>query len=73
MGFIKAAESAGGSVESDAWEDFYTVPSNTRDTDAIVRAVQVKKNNGRGDDTHGSVAIITNGSKIIGTRRLYLA
>jgi membrane protease subunit (stomatin/prohibitin family) len=65
MGFIQAFVGALGGTLADNWIDFLTVPSGITPTAAIFPAVPVGRNNGRGENTKGSVNIISNGSKIV--------
>lgn len=65
MGLIQAAVGAVGGTLGDQWLDFYGVPDGVGATTAIFPAVAQGQNAGRGSNTHGSAAIISNGSKII--------
>ena len=65
MGLIKAASGAIGGTLGEQWKDFLTVPHNIDPTAALFPAVKVATNAGRGSNTSGSQAIITNGSKIV--------
>ncbi|HWL59792.1 MAG TPA: SPFH domain-containing protein [Microbacteriaceae bacterium] len=65
MGLIKAALDSIGGMFADQWKDFYTVPEGLSPTAAIFAAVPRGTNAGRGSNTQGSEAIITNGTKIV--------
>ena len=65
MGLIQAATGAVGGTLGDQWKDFLTVPSGIAPTAALFPAVRVGTNAGRGSNSSGSDAIITNGSKIV--------
>ena len=65
MGLIRAAIGAIGGSLADQWIDFLTVPVGIEQTAALFPAVLSGINNGRGSNTKGSQAILTNGSKII--------
>lgn len=65
MGFIKAAINSVGGTMADQWLDYYMPPTNLTSGVAIYKAVPSGTNNGRGENTKGSVGIITNGSKIV--------
>jgi membrane protease subunit (stomatin/prohibitin family) len=65
VGLIKAAAGALGGSLADQWIDFLTVPTNLEPTAALFPAVRNGTNSGRGSNTRGSDAIITNGSKIV--------
>ena len=65
MGLIRAAMGAIGGTLADQWIDFLTVPSNIGQTAALFPAVPVGTNAGRGSNTKGSQAILTNGSRIV--------
>ncbi|QYJ04598.1 SPFH domain-containing protein [Nocardioides panacisoli] len=65
MGFIQAATGAVGGTLGDQWRDFYTVPDGLPPTAALFPAVPRGQNAGRGANTSGSSAVITNGSKFV--------
>lgn len=65
MGFIQAFKGAIGGTFADQWTDFLTVPAGLAPTAALFRAVPRGQNSGRGSNTRGSDAIISNGSKIV--------
>lgn len=65
MGLVKAAIGAIGGTLADQWQDFLTVPPHIGPTAALFPAVPVGTNAGRGSDTRGSRALVTNGSKIV--------
>lgn len=65
MGFIKAFTGALGGTFADQWKDFYTVPDGLAPTAAIFPAIARGQNAGRGVNTKGSTAIISNGSRIV--------
>lgn len=65
MGLIKAAVGAVGGSLADQWQDFLTVPANLEPTAALFPAIRVGLNAGRGSNSLGSQAILTNGSKIV--------
>lgn len=65
MGLIKAAIGAFGGTLADQWNDFLTVPADIGPTAALFPASLVGTNTGRGSNSKGSHAIVTNGSKII--------
>jgi len=65
VGLIQAAIGAIGGTLADQWVDFYGVPDGVGSTVAIFPAVAKGQNAGRGSNTKGSEAVITNGSKII--------
>ncbi len=65
MGLFRAWTGAVGGSLADQWKDFFTVPPVLSQTAAVFPAVMQGTNAGRGSDTHASVAIITNGSRII--------
>ena len=65
MGLIRAAIGAIGGTLSDQWNDFLTIPSGIGPTAALFPAVPAGANGGRGSNTKGSQAILSNGSKII--------
>lgn len=65
MGFIKAFAGALGGTFADSWKDFIGPSSNITATTAIAPGELMGTNNGRGSNTHGSVGVITNGSKIL--------
>lgn len=65
MGLIRAAIGAVGGTLADQWQDFLTVPTGIGPTAALFPAVIVGTNEGRGSNTKGSQAILTNGSKIV--------
>jgi membrane protease subunit (stomatin/prohibitin family) len=65
MGLIKAGIGAIGGTLADQWPGFLTVPANIEPTAALFPAVPVGTNAGRGSDTKGSKALVTNGSRIV--------
>ena len=65
MGLVKAAIGAVGGTLADQWKDFLTVPAGIQPTAALFPAVSVGTNAGRGSNTSGSQAIVTNGSRIV--------
>lgn len=69
VGFIKIlADTALDSIRStvgDQYLDFLVPPSGLNDTAVVFPAVQQRSNAGRGQNTHGSENIITNGSTIV--------
>ena len=65
MGLIRAAMGAIGGTLADQWIDFLTVPSDIEQTAALFPAVPSGTSYGRGSNTKGSEAVLTNGSKII--------
>lgn len=65
MGLVKAAMGAVGGTFADQWKDFLTVPSGIEPTAALFPAVPAGSNAGRGSNTRGSAAIISNGSRIV--------
>jgi len=65
MGFIRAFTGALSGTFADQWKDFLQPKAGATGTTAILEAVAVGTNAGRGANTRGSENIITNGSKII--------
>jgi membrane protease subunit (stomatin/prohibitin family) len=65
MGLIQSAKGAIVGSFTDQWKDFYTVPSNLKSTTALMPAVSVSTNAGRGGNQTASEDVITNGSKFI--------
>ncbi len=65
MGLIRAAMGAIAGTLADQWIDFLSVPLNIGQTAALFPAVPVGTNAGRGSNTKGSQAILTNGSRIV--------
>lgn len=65
MGLIRAAIGAIGGTLADQWKDFLTVPAGIGPTAALFPAVPAGTNAGRGSNTKGSQAILTNGSRIV--------
>lgn len=65
MGFIKAFTGALGGTFADQWKDFMVPMPNVPATAGIFPAVPQGTNAGRGENTKGSVNIISNGSKIV--------
>ncbi len=65
MGFIKAFSGAIGGTFADQWKDFYAPKSGVAATAGLFPAVLQGTNAERGENTSGSLNIITNGSKII--------
>ena len=62
MGFIKAFAGAFGGTFADQWKDYYMPRNDVPATAAIFQAVPVGRNAGRGENTKGSVNIISNGT-----------
>lgn len=65
MGLIRAAAGAIGGVLADQWKDFYTVSADLEPTVAFSAAEKQGTDSGRGSNTSGSSAVISNGSKFI--------
>ncbi len=65
MGLLRAFSGAVGGSLADQWKDFFTVHPAISQTAAVFPAVLQGTNAGRGSNTHPSVAIITNGSRIV--------
>jgi membrane protease subunit (stomatin/prohibitin family) len=65
VGLIKAVSGAIGGTLGDQWKDFLTVPADIWPTAALFPAVKVGTNAGRGSNSSGSQAIITDGTKIV--------
>ena len=65
MGFIKAFAGALGGTFADQWKDFIGPMPGVPATAGVFPAVSQGTNAGRGSNTKGSNAIITNGSKIL--------
>ena len=65
MGLIRAAIGAIDGTLADQWKDYLTVPVGLEPTAALFPAVPVGTNGGRGSNTKGSNAILTNGSRIV--------
>lgn len=65
MGFIQAFKGALGGTFADQWKDFLVPMPNVPATAALFPAVPQGTNAGRGENTKGSVNIISNGSKIV--------
>ena len=65
MGFIKAAINSVSGTMADQWLDYYMPPTNLGAGAVIYKAMPSGTNNGRGENTKGSVGIISNGSKIV--------
>ncbi len=65
MGLVQAAVGAISGALGDQWKDFYTVSDSITPTTAISAAELKGTNAARGSNTAGSVAVISNGSKII--------
>jgi membrane protease subunit (stomatin/prohibitin family) len=65
MGLIRASFGALGGTLADQWKDFLTVPQGLSQTAAVFPAVLRGRDAGRGSNTKGSEAVITNGSKIV--------
>lgn len=65
VGLIQAGVGAIGGTLGEQWKDFLTVPRDIPPTAALFPAVKVGTNSGRGSNTAGSNAIITNDSKIV--------
>lgn len=65
MGQIWAALGALDGTLADQWKDFLTVPICIGPTAALFPAAPVGTNEGRGSNTEGLQAILTNGSRIV--------
>jgi membrane protease subunit (stomatin/prohibitin family) len=65
MGLIQSAKGAIVGTFTDQWKDFFTVPSDLKSTTALMPAVSVSTNTGRGGNQSASEDVITNGSKFI--------
>lgn len=65
MAFIKAFAGAIGGMFADQWLDFLTAPPGVTPTTALVPAQPQGRNRDRGENTKGSDAIISNGSRIV--------
>lgn len=65
MGLIGATFDAIGGTLADQWKDFLTVPADIAPNAALFPAVPSGTNAGRGSNTKGSFAVVTNGSKIV--------
>lgn len=65
MGFIKAFTGALGGTFADQWKDFIHPMAGVPATAGLFPAVASGQNAGRGENTKGSVGIISNGSKIL--------
>jgi membrane protease subunit (stomatin/prohibitin family) len=65
MGLIRAAVGSIGGTLADQWKDFHTVPQWVGQTAAFFPAERQGTDGGRGSNTKGSDALITNGSKIV--------
>ena len=65
MGLIGATFDAIGGTLADQWQDFLTVPADIAPNAALFPAVPSGTNAGRGSNTKGSFAVVTNGSKIV--------
>ena len=65
MGFIQAIKGAVGGTFADQWKDFYGPMPGVSATAGVFPGVPMGTNNGRGENTKGSVNVISNGSKII--------
>lgn len=65
MGLIRAAVGSIGGTLADQWKDFHTVPQWVGQTAAFFPAERQGTDAGRGSNTRGSDAVITNGSKIV--------
>ena len=65
MGFIKAFAGGLGGTFADQWKDFYVPKQDVSATAALFQAVPQGTNALRGENTEGSLNIITNGSKIV--------
>ena len=65
MGFIKAFSGALGGTFADTWKDYYLPDTNVSATAGIFHAIKNGQDAGRGSNTKGSEAIITNGSKFV--------
>ncbi len=65
MGFIKAFTDSLGATFADQWKDYIMPVSGITSTVAVFPGVAVGQNSGRGENTKGSTAVISNGSKIL--------
>ena len=65
MGFIQAIKGAVGGTFADQWKDFYGPMPGVSATAGVFPGVPMGTNNGRGENTKGSINVISNGSKII--------
>lgn len=65
MGFIKAFTGAMGGTFAEQWKDYYVPMGGVPATAGLYPAVPQGMNAGRGENTKGSVNIISNGSKIV--------
>ncbi len=65
MGFIQAFKGAIGGTLADQWKDFIVPTNLVTQTSVIFGGVMSGTNAGRGANTKGSEAIISNGSKIV--------
>lgn len=63
MGLIKAFSGALGGTLADQWKDIITA-GEFDEHDAVVPGLFITSNNGRSSNSKGSVAVVTNGSKI---------
>lgn len=65
MGLIGATFDSIGGTLADQWKDFLTIPADIAPSAALFPAVPSGTNSGRGSNTEGSSAVVTNGSKIV--------
>lgn len=65
MGFIQAFTGALGGTFADQWKDFIAPRADITPTSLVFGGVHSGTNAGRGENTKGSTAIISNGSKIL--------
>jgi membrane protease subunit (stomatin/prohibitin family) len=65
LGLIGATFDSIGGTLADQWKDFLTIPADIAPSAALFPAVPSGTNSGRGSNTEGSFAVVTNGSKIV--------
>ena len=65
MGFIQAIKGSVGGTFADQWKDFYGPKPGVSPTAGLFPGFPMGTNNGRGENTKGSINVISNGSKII--------
>lgn len=63
MGLISAGTGAVGGTLADQWIDFFTAPAFGEQTLVAPGVLQVR-NSGRGSNKHGSINVVTDGSRI---------
>ena len=63
MGLVSAAIEAVGGTFADQWVEFFTAPSFDEQT-LVAPGVLQEQNSGRGSNRHGSINVITDGSRI---------